>query len=1028
MKRLNGSLACAALLCALLSCSLGSERREEGTLIVELPSSLGSGARTIMPDFAAEVDSVSVVVSASGETSQTKSATTPNGTMTFENLATATWTIKVSALKDGAIIGSGEASAAVSSGASVKIVIPITFSGYGSGSGELSLDLSWPSDSGVDYLDWSIDGGTASTAAVATDAAAKLCSATLSASGIAAGAHSLELAFKKGGAEGKQAGRFVESLNVWSGLSSGSWIDGSGKVQGALAFAAGDFLDSDTQLGGLAISLTINGTATAQDLGFSSSDSSYSLGLATATSLAFTPAISLDGQYLVYSWNDAPAVEIAPGASSPNLALANGTNGLNWLKITVRAPDRASTRNYEVTVTKAYRVAFDSNGAGAMASQSVAAGSLATMPTAPTRTGYYFEGWYSDAALSDAWDFASDAVSSDLSLFAKWTQCGAAAVSFTLNPSYKTIVFGSPTATLKRGASVTFSCGDPDLSALTWAWYVDNTVLPGATSSSYTFSTTGATTLGTYAIGCAVTYGGIRYSGSAAVTVSEDYKLSYSGNGNTGGTAPSWSSSDMSLAAQGTLVKSGYSFGGWNTKADGSGTTYAAGAGIVGTIGSLSSSVTLYAVWTNAAPANVTNLSAIGGSGYLMLSWTDPIETDFDYLKIDYTVGGTSHSTRIAKGTQAKLVAGLSNAMFTWYPFLFTSYDREGLASSSFSAQLSVGALTPFATEMTNSCTVSSLAGTAGTVGSGDGTGDGATFNSPRGIATDGANLYVADTANHTIRRIVISTGVVTTLAGTAGTSGSDDGNGSAATFNTPCALTTDGVNLYVSDLGNHMIRKIVISTKEVTTLAGSTTAGGADGIGAGAQFTSPYGIATDGTSLYVSDSGNHTIRRIVIATGAVTTLAGLAGTSGSINDTGTAARFWAPAGIATDGNRLYVSDSNNNVIRKIALSTLEVTTFAGSGSATYADGTGTAAAFSAPYGIVTDGANLYVGDVTNHRIRKIVIATRAVSTLAGTGANGNADGTGSASTFGSPIGMATDGTNLYVAERGYHTIRKIIQ
>ena len=109
------------------------------------------------------------------------------------------------------------------------------------------------------------------------------------------------------------------------------------------------------------------------------------------------------------------------------------------------------------------------------------------------------------------------------------------------------------------------------------------------------------------------------------------------------------------------------------------------------------------------------------------------------------------------------------------------------------------------------------------------------------GITTDGTNLYVADTDNHRIRKIVISTGVVTTLAGNS-SSGSTDATGTSASFNEPRGITTDGTNLYVSDSGNYRIRKIVISTGVVITLAGSSTYGSTDATGTSASFKYPQG------------------------------------------------------------------------------------------------------------------------------------------------------------------------------------------
>ena len=323
--------------------------------------------------------------------------------------------------------------------------------------------------------------------------------------------------------------------------------------------------------------------------------------------------------------------------------------------------------------------------------------------------------------------------------------------------------------------------------------------------------------------------------------------------------------------------------------------------------------------------------------------------------------------------------------------------------------------------------TVSTFAGTAGTQGFADGTGTAARFYDPEGITTDGTNLYVANTFDETICKIGIANAVVTTLAGNGGI-GSADGTGTGARFYDPFSITTDGTNLYVADTDNDTIRQIVIATGQVTTLAGSAGASGsADGTGTAARFYDPSGITTDGTNLYVADTGNYTVRQVVIATGQVTTLAGSAGVLGQDDGTGTAARFNRPFGITTDGTNLYVADTDNETIRQIVIKTGVVTTLAGSHLVGFADGTGTAASFHYPYGITTDGTNLYVADANNDAVRQIVIATGQVTTLAGSAlTRGSADGTGTAASFYLPEGITTDGTDLYVADTYNDTIRKI--
>jgi len=330
--------------------------------------------------------------------------------------------------------------------------------------------------------------------------------------------------------------------------------------------------------------------------------------------------------------------------------------------------------------------------------------------------------------------------------------------------------------------------------------------------------------------------------------------------------------------------------------------------------------------------------------------------------------------------------------------------------------------------ELSLSNTVSTLAGT-GTAGFlNHTTGTSAQFNYPYCVTTDGLNLYVADTDNNTIRQIVIATGVVTTLAGgeAFSNSGTADGTGTAARFNSPHGVTTDGTYIWVADRLNHAIRRIEISSGTVTTIAGTIgTSGSADGTGTAATFFRPTGITTDGTNLYVTDDGNLLIRKIVISSGEVTTFAGTSGTWGHVDDTGTAAQFYAPRGITTDGTNLYVVEFYNYAVRQIVIASQVVTTLAG-GTWGSADGTGTAAQFNYPFGVATDGVNLYIGDDGNNLIRKIVIATGVVTTIAGSGTSAFTDGTGTSAEFYAPRGVTTDGTSLYVIDGLNHAIRKI--
>ena len=331
---------------------------------------------------------------------------------------------------------------------------------------------------------------------------------------------------------------------------------------------------------------------------------------------------------------------------------------------------------------------------------------------------------------------------------------------------------------------------------------------------------------------------------------------------------------------------------------------------------------------------------------------------------------------------------------------------------------------------------VTTLAGTPGQAGSDDGLGSAARFNCPDGITSDGAgHLFVADSCNSTIRKVVIATGAVTTFAGVPGGSVDD---GVAGPFSFPVGITLDGAgNLYVTDM--HAVRKVVIATGTVTTLAGSPSdSGSVDGIGTAARFNTPVGITHDGAgNLFVADLWNSTIRRIVIARAEVTTLAGFPGKTGGADGTGAAARFGDPAGIAFDGaGHLFVVELGGftpfgSTIRKVDIAIGEVTTLAGlAGKSGSADGTGAAARFDNPRGIASDGdGDLFIADTDNFAIRKVVIADASVSTLAGGPASlGSEDGVGAAARFSAPRAMASDGGgNVFVSEFGSFAIRKVV-
>ena len=284
----------------------------------------------------------------------------------------------------------------------------------------------------------------------------------------------------------------------------------------------------------------------------------------------------------------------------------------------------------------------------------------------------------------------------------------------------------------------------------------------------------------------------------------------------------------------------------------------------------------------------------------------------------------------------------------------------------------------------------------------------------------------------------------LTTMAGAypTSTTGNTDATGTAARFDNPIAIATDGANIYVADIFNNAIRKVKIADNSFSTLATST---------------GPHGIATDGIYVYVTSFNTHVINRVPVGGGAVQTIAGVLNTSGNINNQGTLARFDTPTYLTTDGKNVYITDRGNNQIRKYSIATGVVTTLVtglnapngitNDGNYLYIANTSAnnimrydlnlggaatvfATGFNAPYGLAMDGSNLYVFEGAGKTIKKIIIATVSVSTLISSVGytDGNLGTTAQICVAASPCdsSMTTDGIFLYIADRHNNSIRKI--
>ncbi|MBO6661869.1 MAG: cadherin domain-containing protein [Roseivirga sp.] len=400
--------------------------------------------------------------------------------------------------------------------------------------------------------------------------------------------------------------------------------------------------------------------------------------------------------------------------------------------------------------------------------------------------------------------------------------------------------------------------------------------------------------------------------------------------------------------------------------------------------------------------------------------------TDEDGDALTYSLkNDTDNLFEIKDGGRVELQTGKSLDYETKTSHTFTAVvtDSEG-ASEELEVTVNVTDVddTPAAT-----VTVSKLAGSG--VGFEDGAGNITKFNYPYGITLqNNGNLFVTDNANRSIRYVYSDGRTVSWSGEQPGSSSGSDIPGS------PYGIVTTTNNIdYVSDLTNHVIYKIQArkSGKPVLTIvAGSKLKdGNDDGTGTAAKFNQPRGLAADNSgNIYIADYLNHSIRKMTPG-GIVTTIAG-SGSAGFADGNGTSASFNSPAFLVVDNNgNIYVTDSGNHRIRKIAPNG-DVTTVAGTGSSTSSNGPATSSGVSTPLGIDMDNnGNIYFIDLGSHSIKKLDVANNTISTIAGTGSTGAQNGNGASASFNYPTDLAVtgNGSTIYVTDTGNQSIRKIV-
>jgi hypothetical protein len=411
MTRHAAAFACIGVALLALACKSPYDHgSEKGSVIITFSA---GNAKTLVPNFAAAINRYDVSAG-NGTTTQTKS-TASGGSIAFDNLPTGSWTFNVSAIDAaGTTIGSGSRTLSITTGSNQVISIPIAFSGLaGSGKGRLSIKVIWPDGLGIDSVD-AVMPDVPSLISTGPVSDGSNYQETFVGADISAGAHTLKLVFFRGGQGGVRAGIFVESVNICSGLTTDSWIDGSGAVKNSWTLSASDFLDASADLSGISIA--------GASFSFYPNTLTYTVTAIDADKLSFTAFSTVEGQTITFSLNGAGSMQIA--ANAPSLAYDFSATNPNVLSIYTWAPDRNTAKTYTINMPM-YSLIFDANGTSGTYAITRSQGRTISLPGSGgiTLAGYGFGGWNSapDGTGTHYDVGASYAVpGADSTLYAQW--------------------------------------------------------------------------------------------------------------------------------------------------------------------------------------------------------------------------------------------------------------------------------------------------------------------------------------------------------------------------------------------------------------------------------------------------------------------------------------------------------------------------------------------------------------------------------------------------------------------------------